>query len=145
MTDVIDTSTSLAALVNERPELARELERRSLDYCCGGRQTLAAACIAVGLDPIEVADELAHVRVTGPAAWADLEPAALVDHDQAGALLASLREITDGYTVPADGCRSYVALYAGLAELEGDTHLHIHKENNLLFPAVVELEARATG
>jgi iron-sulfur cluster repair protein YtfE (RIC family) len=26
-------------------------------------------------------------------------------------------------------------LYEGLKELEEDTHIHIHKENNLLFPA----------
>lgn len=29
---------------------------------------------------------------------------------------------------------------AGLAELEADTHLHVHKENNHLFPAVMLLE-----
>jgi iron-sulfur cluster repair protein YtfE (RIC family) len=28
-----------------------------------------------------------------------------------------------------------------MAELEADTHLHIHKENNVLFPMVVQLEA----
>ena len=49
--------------------------------------------------------------------------------------------LTDGYQPPADGCASYRALYAGLAELEADTHLHVHKENNLLFPAVVALES----
>lgn len=35
---------------------------------------------------------------------------------------------------------SYTALYAGLAEVEADTHLHVHKENNLLFPAALEAE-----
>jgi iron-sulfur cluster repair protein YtfE (RIC family) len=30
---------------------------------------------------------------------------------------------------------------AGLADLEADTHLHIHKENNLLFPGVVRVES----
>jgi regulator of cell morphogenesis and NO signaling len=64
----------------------------------------------------------------------------LIEHDRAGELLAELRDITDGYTVPSDGCASYRALYAGLAELEADTHLHVHKENNVLFPAVLALE-----
>ena len=45
-------------------------------------------------------------------------------------------------TPPADGCGSYQALFAGLEQLEADTHLHIHKENNLLFPAVVQVEQR---
>lgn len=65
----------------------------------------------------------------------------LGEHDRAGDLLLRLRSITGGYEVPADGCASYRALYGGLAELEADVHLHVHKENNLLFPAVVALEA----
>lgn len=62
------------------------------------------------------------------------------EHDDAGRLLERLRELTNGYTTPADGCASYHALFDGLAQLEADTHLHIHIENNLLFPAVQELE-----
>ncbi len=66
----------------------------------------------------------------------------LREHDQVGELLVTLRRLTDGYRTPADGCASYVAYFEGLAELEADTHLHVHKENNLLFPAVVALEDR---
>ena len=54
----------------------------------------------------------------------------------AGAPIAGLRELNDGYTPPADGCGSYETLSRGLAELESDTHLHVHKENNVLFPMV---------
>ena len=64
----------------------------------------------------------------------------LAEHDTVGELLAQLRELTGGYEAPADGCASYQALFAGLAELEADTHLHVHKENNVLFPAVVARE-----
>lgn len=67
----------------------------------------------------------------------------VAEHDGAGALLARLRTLTNGYRAPADGCDSYRSLYAALAELESDTHLHVHKENSVLFPAVVELEHRA--
>ena len=65
----------------------------------------------------------------------------LREHDRAGELLADLRRLTDAFTVPDDGCASYRALYDGLAELEADTHLHVHIENNLLFPAVLAIEA----
>jgi regulator of cell morphogenesis and NO signaling len=68
----------------------------------------------------------------------------MAEHDRAGELLARLRSLTDGYRPPADGCASYRALFTGLEELETDTHLHVHKENNVLFPAVVALE-RADG
>ena len=69
----------------------------------------------------------------------------LGEHDRVGDLLARVRAATDGYRTPSDGCASYRAFYDGLAELEADTHLHIHKENNLLFPAVTTLEAELSS
>jgi len=66
----------------------------------------------------------------------------MTEHDRVGELLESLRLMTGDYTAPPDGCASYRALFDGLAQMEADTHLHVHKENNLLFPAVVELEQR---
>lgn len=65
----------------------------------------------------------------------------LSEHDAVGALLSELRHLTGDYTPPADGCATYAACFAALAEIEADTHLHIHKENNVLFPLVVRLEA----
>jgi regulator of cell morphogenesis and NO signaling len=53
--------------------------------------------------------------------------------------------LTSIYSPPDDACASYSALFAGLAELEADTHLHVHKENNLLFPVVVAEEAARAG
>jgi regulator of cell morphogenesis and NO signaling len=60
----------------------------------------------------------------------------VAEHDRAGELLARLRSQCENYRAPEDGCASYRALFAGLADLEADTHLHIHKENNVLFPTV---------
>lgn len=59
------------------------------------------------------------------------------EHDTVGELLERLRAVTSGYVPPADGCATYAATYRALAELEADTHLHVHKENNELFPAVL--------
>ncbi|MFN8038841.1 MAG: iron-sulfur cluster repair di-iron protein [Acidimicrobiales bacterium] len=228
----IDPSITLAELVTQRPALARELERRSLDYCCGGQRTLAEACAAQGLDVDETATALDAAPGGEIAPWATFGPAELVDHlqathhaylhdelprltaladkvaqvhggrhpelldvqrlygelrddlephlakeeqvlfpmirelaaadtaptfhcgtlrnpisvmlrehDRAGELLERLRAMTDGFVIPDDACASYTALYTGLEELEADTHLHVHKENNLLFPAVIALEA----
>jgi regulator of cell morphogenesis and NO signaling len=65
----------------------------------------------------------------------------LNEHDAVGDMFAKLRQLTGGYQAPADGCATYVACYSALAEMEADTHLHIHKENNVLFPMVVRLES----
>lgn len=64
------------------------------------------------------------------------------EHDAAGRLLHDLRQMTDGYTPPQDACETWKQLLRGLHELELDLHQHIHKENNLLFPAAARLEAR---
>lgn len=68
--------------------------------------------------------------VTGPIARMRIE------HDTAGELLAELRAATRDYQVPDDACPSYRSLYERLEALEADTHLHVHKENNVLFPAI---------
>jgi regulator of cell morphogenesis and NO signaling len=62
------------------------------------------------------------------------------DHRRVGELMAELRDLTDGYRVPDDACASYRSLYEGLAAFTADTHLHVHKENNVLFPAAVAQE-----
>ena len=234
----IDASTTLAEAVEAFPQLAREFERRGLDYCCGGQRTLADACGLIGLDVTTTVSELSQFGISTVAAewstmasevlvdhieathhrylWdelprvtalldkivsvhgerhpelseiascfaevrADLEPhmlkeervlfpmirelatstevpsfhcgslrnpisVMLTEHDVVGDLLARLRRLTAGYTPPADGCASYVGCFTAMEELEADTHLHIHKENNVLFPLVVRLEAeRAVG
>lgn len=231
MTQAITPDTTLGEIVTQRPELARELEKRSLDYCCGGTRSLAEACSTEGLDPALVAEELSSFETAGPADWADMGLAELVDHienvhhsyvheemprlsalaskvnsvhgdrhselaevervwsrlrndlemhlgkeeeilfpmihqlvsaqgpmdfhcgslqnpirvmtmehDDAGELLAELRRLTSDFTPPADGCDSYKALYSGLEQFEKDLHMHIHKESNLLFPGVIELD-----
>ena len=229
----IDVSTTLAEAVDAFPQLAREFERRGLDYCCGGQRTLGDACALIGLDPASTVAELSQAGMpAGAAEWttmtadvlvnhieathhrylwdelprvnalvdkivsvhgarhpelveiascfsrvrADLEPhmvkeervlfpmirelatsagvpafhcgslrnpisVMLSEHDAVGDLLDDLRRLTGNYVPPADGCATYVACFAAMAELEADTHLHIHKENNVLFPMVIRLEA----
>ncbi len=69
----------------------------------------------------------------------------LAEHDTVGELIARIRATTGDYAMPADGCASYQAMLTGLADLERDLHDHIHKENNVLFPRVLELEAGLFG
>jgi len=229
----IDPHTCLADIVCDRPLAAAMFDSLSLDYCCGGQQTLDVACRAVGVDvdtvinqllnetpdeapddwlamsPTDLVDhleqthhrylsaalprldalavkvaevhgelhhELHAVAATMRELREDLEPHLLkeervlfpmirelyasdavpvfhcgtlqnpirmmtLEHDRAGELLEKLRELTSGYAPPSTACASYTALYGGLDELEADTHIHIHKENHVLFPAVVAEES----
>jgi regulator of cell morphogenesis and NO signaling len=62
------------------------------------------------------------------------------EHAEAGAALRLIRELTGGYTPPADGCTTYQVTMAELRDFERDLHRHVHLENNVLFPAAVRLE-----
>lgn len=67
------------------------------------------------------------------------------EHESAGQALARMRELTAGYTPPADACNTFRGLYSGLADLEKALHEHIHLENNVLFPRAARLEAELTA
>ena len=62
------------------------------------------------------------------------------DHEAAGGLLAEMRALTNGYTLPADACNSFALLYHKMKALEEDLHQHIHLENNILFAKAAKLE-----
>ena len=62
------------------------------------------------------------------------------EHDNAGNALLEIRRLTSDYTPPEDACNTYRGLFHALHELESDLHLHIHLENNILFPRAIALE-----
>ncbi|CAM2065272.1 DUF542 domain-containing protein [Sulfidibacter corallicola] len=66
------------------------------------------------------------------------------EHDEAGDMIAEARKITNQFQPPADACTSFRALYALLEELERDLMLHIHLENNVLFPIFEKLADAAS-
>ncbi len=231
----IDISTTVGQLVADRPSRSRVFENLGIDFCCGGRKTLAEACAARGLDASTVLTVLLAAEMTGsPSTATDWTAATLTslcdhieqthhaylraelprltamiekvaathsdkdgrlpalagvfagfvaelashmvkeeqilfpmvrkleasdepvqfhcgtlrnpiavmehEHDDAGAALARMRELTDEYVPPAEACNTWRAMLDGLHELEADMHQHVHKENNILFPRAVELE-----
>ncbi|HQE11672.1 MAG TPA: iron-sulfur cluster repair di-iron protein [Flavipsychrobacter sp.] len=62
------------------------------------------------------------------------------EHDSVGRAFDEIRSLSTNYTIPADGCASYSLLYKMLEEFENDLHVHIHLENNILFPRTIEME-----
>lgn len=56
------------------------------------------------------------------------------DHEEAGEILAQIRDFTSNYELPEYGCASFLKLYADMEALEYDLHIHIHLENTVLFP-----------
>lgn len=62
------------------------------------------------------------------------------EHEAVGKGLAEIRILTNNYTLPEDACASYSLLYRMLDEFEEDLHLHVHLENNILFPKALKIE-----
>jgi regulator of cell morphogenesis and NO signaling len=149
-------------LRRELPRLADRLEKVMSVYGDKDRATLAPLpALLASLDAeldlhmrkeermlFPYIESLEAARETGrpvPAApfGAVANPIAMMEdeHDAAGDLLRRMREATDGYAIPSHACITYRALFGGLRELEQDLHLHIHLENNILFPRTLALES----
>lgn len=62
------------------------------------------------------------------------------EHELVGANMEKIRELSNNYTLPEDSCASYAFLFKALNEFEEDLHLHIHLENNILFPKAIKRE-----
>ncbi len=62
------------------------------------------------------------------------------DHDAEGERFRRIAALTGNYTPPADACNTYRVTFSLLKEFEEDLHLHIHLENNILFPKAIEME-----
>ena len=56
------------------------------------------------------------------------------DHDDHGAEIARIRALTSDLTLPEGACRSWTALYEGLAGFIDDLEAHVALENEVLFP-----------
>ncbi len=62
------------------------------------------------------------------------------EHEMVGRNMAEIRMLTNNYALTEDACGSWSLLYRMLDEFENDLHIHIHLENNILFPKALTLE-----
>ncbi|RKS01645.1 MULTISPECIES: iron-sulfur cluster repair di-iron protein [unclassified Flavobacterium] len=62
------------------------------------------------------------------------------EHSDEGDRFNEIAILTNNYNPPQDACNTFKVTYALLKEFEEDLHLHIHLENNILFPKTIALE-----
>jgi len=86
--------------------------------------------------------KLGHAAIQPPPFGTVENPITMMmqEHDNEGVRFRQIAELTNNYTPPADGCNTYIVTFAMLNEFEQDLHLHIHLENNILFPEAIKLE-----
>lgn len=69
------------------------------------------------------------------------EPIAMMEmeHESVGELFKEIETLSNNYLVPEGACNSFTLLYNTLQEFYIDLTLHIHLENNILFPKTLNL------
>jgi regulator of cell morphogenesis and NO signaling len=82
----LSTQDTVGQLVAQKPSRSRFFEKLGIDYCCGGKRSLADACAAKGLDAntilavLEVADQQSEGGLVDAAS---MSLTALCDHIEA--------------------------------------------------------------
>lgn len=67
------------------------------------------------------------------------------EHETAGNELEQIKELTNHYTPPSDGCTTYRVTLQELNEFTRDLHQHVHLENFILHPKAKLLEKKLLG
>lgn len=62
------------------------------------------------------------------------------DHDNEEKSFDILSDLTHNYSIPRRGYYAFKATYAAMKDLEEDLKIHMHLENNILFPKAIKLE-----
>lgn len=115
-----------------RPELLRvyelfyELKKELLEHTAKEEKLVFPL-----LQKLESADEEARSEMIKEIKELEKE------HDHAGAILKELRDITSDFQPPMDACGTYRLVYKRLELLEEHTFMHVHLENNILFPRYI--------
>jgi regulator of cell morphogenesis and NO signaling len=151
------TLARVADLARLHPATIRVFQRHGIDFCCGGKRTLAEAASRAGIDPVGVAEELRQTlaQPPGAATWLDSLPDSLSDLGKliVGRYHVALRselprlirmadrvETVHGAEMPEILPPVAATVRALAAELEK----HMHEEETTVFPAIERLE-QATG
>ncbi|NVB81151.1 MAG: iron-sulfur cluster repair protein YtfE [Kofleriaceae bacterium] len=137
------STTSLGDIARSNPSATRVFLRHRLDFCCGGRRSLAEACEKLGLDVNKIVDELVREAQRSDDAphWEQRSQAELADHIEShyhAALRRDLPPLIEAARkverVHAEKPGVPSGLAKVLAEFFADMEQHMAKEERVLFP-----------
>ncbi|TVQ62287.1 MAG: iron-sulfur cluster repair di-iron protein [Phycisphaerales bacterium] len=134
----------VASAHGDRDARLRELETVYGAFALGMARHMAeeeervfpAACA------LEDDDSTPEARSRAAAEFLDAWRGMHEDHDEAGAALRIMRDLTGGFSPGPDACNTWRVMLDCLSWFERDTHRHVHLENNILFPRARDLAER---
>ncbi|MBK9155369.1 MAG: iron-sulfur cluster repair di-iron protein [Chloracidobacterium sp.] len=138
----------------EAPVTTRIFEEYKIDYCCHGDTLFTDACLKIGADPTDVIEKIDHVigegKIDDAGRFADLTLTGLIGHilETHHAFTRSEAERLTPLMEKVESRHSEHHLY--LTELKrlflslcDELEPHMTKEEMVLFPYIVELEAKS--
>jgi len=152
---IMDNTTTLAEIAVAHPAAARVFYQNRLDFCCGGRRSLADACQDRGLDAQAILDDITRQDTDAPPAvrWDKAPLPELVDHI-VGHYHQGLRETLPNLVRMArrvearhgDKATCPVGIAPLLERIQASVFDHLEKEEGILFPTIARgMGARAAG
>ncbi len=152
----ISSATKVREVALEVPQSTRVFEKLKIDYCCGGEQPLADACATVGVEfenVMKMIDQLREAPAPGTGT-PNLQQATLCEligyildkhHVFTKDEMARLVPLADKVlSAHGENHSELLAIRDLLRELFTDLQQHMFKEEQILFPFVVELERSQT-
>jgi regulator of cell morphogenesis and NO signaling len=146
----LDPMKTVRELAVALPNATRVFEKNKIDYCCGGDQLLGAACAKAGVD-LQLLEQMLETSpqptATSPVDFQNLSAVDLILHildkhhvytrDEMQRLEALVEKVVTAHGANHSELLSIRDLLQQLfAELKG----HMFKEEQILFPFIVELE-----
>ena len=149
-------SARVADLARERPATIRVFQRHRIDFCCGGKRSVAEAAERAGLDAAELVAELERSlgETDGSTAWLGALPDSLADLGKliVGRYHVALRGELPRLIKMADRVETVHGaempevlppLAATVRALAAELDAHLREEEALVFPAIERLERAA--
>jgi regulator of cell morphogenesis and NO signaling len=143
--------TTVGELVAQRPSRSRVFERLGIDYCCGGKKPLSAACAARGLDADTVLTTLLAAEEGSSADepnWTRTSLTELADNIEQSHHAYLKRELPRLGAMVRKVAAVHGRHHPWLDEIHhvydhfaADMESHLMKEEQVLFPRIRSLES----
>jgi regulator of cell morphogenesis and NO signaling len=145
-------ATSVGQLLVERPARAGVFNAFGIDFCCGGRRSLAQACGEHGVDPHRLlaalnASEAAGGETDQHGDWSGTTIAHLIDHIESAHHAYIRRELPriealldEGVAARGTTGPELETLRSLFAQFRSEMESHMRKEELVLFPLCRSLE-----
>jgi regulator of cell morphogenesis and NO signaling len=151
----ITTETTVGEIVRALPACSRIFENLHIDYCCGGKKSLAEVCKTKGLNAATVIAMLSALDQSANGAQANPGAMTLVE------LCDDVQRVHHGYlreelprldfmtrkvaAVHGDHEPRLLELRKNFEAFNADITTHINEEDEVVFPAIRKLEAAKNG